>query len=35
MTSCLKWVSQLMKPGRREWDVQLLKSIMYSHDVDV
>jgi hypothetical protein len=29
----LQWVSQLMVPGRREWDVQLLKSVFYPHDV--
>jgi hypothetical protein len=32
--SQLRWVFQLMIPGGREWDVQLLKSILYSHDVD-
>jgi hypothetical protein len=32
--SRLRWVSQLMLPGRREWDVQLIKTLLYPHDVD-
>jgi hypothetical protein len=31
--SRLRWVSQLMVPGRREWDVQLLRSCLLPHDV--
>jgi hypothetical protein len=30
----LRWVSQLLIEGRREWDVQLLNSILYRHDVE-
>jgi hypothetical protein len=29
----IRWVSQLMVPGRREWDVRLLQSVLYPHDV--
>jgi hypothetical protein len=29
----LCWVSQLMVPGRREWDVQLLESVLLPHDI--
>jgi ribonuclease HI len=28
----LRWVSQLMVPGRKEWDVPLLNSVLYPHD---
>jgi hypothetical protein len=31
--ACIRWVSQLMVPGRREWDVQLVKAVLYPHDV--
>jgi hypothetical protein len=31
-TSRLRWVSQLMKPRRREWDDQVINSCMYPHD---
>jgi hypothetical protein len=30
----LRWVSQLMKPGQREWDVQRLQTCMYPHDIE-
>jgi hypothetical protein len=33
--SRLRWVSQLMTPGRREWDVQTIRSCLYPHDVGV
>jgi hypothetical protein len=32
--SRLRWVSQLMKQGWREWDEQVLKRCMYPHDVE-
>jgi hypothetical protein len=32
--SRLRWVSQLMKQGRREWDEQVLKTCMYPHDAE-
>jgi hypothetical protein len=32
--SRLRWVSQLMGPGKREWDVPLLQSILFPHDVE-
>jgi hypothetical protein len=32
--SRIKWVQQLMVTGRREWDVQMLKTYMYPHDID-
>jgi hypothetical protein len=35
MRTRLRWVSQLMIPGRREWDEQLLRTILYPHDVHV
>jgi hypothetical protein len=31
----LRWVSQLMIPERHEWDEQLLRIILYPHDVHV
>jgi hypothetical protein len=31
--SCLSWVSQLMKPGLREWDEQIMATCLYAHDV--
>jgi hypothetical protein len=31
--SRLRWVSQLMVPGRHEWDENCLKECMYPHDV--
>jgi hypothetical protein len=30
--SRLRWVSQLMTAGRREWDVQMINSCLYPHD---
>jgi hypothetical protein len=30
----LRWVSQLMISGRREWDMQLLHTCMHDHDID-
>jgi hypothetical protein len=30
--SRIRWVSQLMVPGRREWDVPLLKTVIFPHD---
>jgi hypothetical protein len=30
----MRWVSQLMVPGRCEWNEQLLKECMYPHDID-
>jgi hypothetical protein len=30
----LRWVSQLMTPGRREWDEQILRTCFYNHDID-
>jgi hypothetical protein len=32
--SRLRWVSQLMMPSRKEWDVQVLRTCMYPHDVE-
>jgi hypothetical protein len=32
--SRMRWVSQLMVPGRCEWNEQLLKECMYPHDID-
>jgi hypothetical protein len=29
----LRWVSQLMIPGRREWDLNVLRSCLLPHDV--
>jgi hypothetical protein len=29
----IRWVSQLMVPGWREWNEQLLNEYMYPHDV--
>jgi hypothetical protein len=29
----IRWLSQLMVPGRREWNDQLLNEYMYPHDV--
>jgi hypothetical protein len=28
----IRWVSQLMKPERREWDEQMIKACLYLHD---
>jgi hypothetical protein len=30
----LRWVSQLMKPNQREWDVDVIKSCLYPVDAD-
>jgi hypothetical protein len=30
----LRWVSQLMTPGRCEWDTQVLRTCFYNHDID-
>jgi hypothetical protein len=30
----LRWVSQLMTSGRREWDEQILQTCFYNHDID-
>jgi hypothetical protein len=30
----LRWVSQLMLPGRREWDVQTIQACLYPRDVE-
>jgi hypothetical protein len=30
----LRWVSQLMVPGRREWDMNVLRSCLLPHDVE-
>jgi hypothetical protein len=30
----MRWVSQLMKPGRHEWDEQVLKYYLFPHDVE-
>jgi hypothetical protein len=30
----LKWISQLMILGWREWDFELLRTYMYDHDID-
>jgi hypothetical protein len=32
--SRLRWVSQLMQPGRSGWDEQILNSCLYPHDVE-
>jgi hypothetical protein len=32
--SRIRWVSQLMQPGHREWDLQVLNSCLYPRDVD-
>jgi hypothetical protein len=32
--SRLRWVSQLMLQGRREWDVPMLHILLYTHDVN-
>jgi hypothetical protein len=32
--SRLRWVSQLMVPGRWEWDVSVLRSCLYPHNVE-
>jgi hypothetical protein len=31
--SRLRWASELMLPGRHEWDVQILKSYLNPHGV--
>jgi hypothetical protein len=30
----LRWVSQLMVPGRCEWDMNVLRSCLLPHDVE-
>lgn len=32
--SRLRWVSQLMQDGRKEWDVNKLKTCLYPHDIE-
>jgi hypothetical protein len=32
--SRLRWVSQLMITGRREWDTHMIRTCMYPHDAD-
>jgi hypothetical protein len=29
----IRWVAQLMVPGRREWDVPLLRTVLFPHEV--
>jgi hypothetical protein len=30
----LRWVSQLMTPGRREWDMRTLETCFHNHDIE-
>jgi hypothetical protein len=29
----IRWVAQLMVPGRREWDIPLLRTVLFPHEV--
>jgi hypothetical protein len=30
----MRWVSQWMVPGRREWDREVLRTCMHMHDIE-